>query len=230
MHRSLLTAAISVALVCATPAHAVRSPARRPTAARPIPACNARQLALVRAVRPAALARISTAKQIARGDSAMGSARVQNGRRFGQAIFAADLQREGGEQVLLDMQTRLGGPAVQFLCPPATHSYCHLWSAATERPNKVYLCPGFFSQNVEEKKRTLIHEAAHLAGIVTRTEQYCSTPFGCRASCSGADAWSHADNWAQFVNCATGAPALRSIGTTVRARPRARRSGAAAHK
>jgi hypothetical protein len=222
--RPIFVATLGVALFFAVPAHAAK--AKRGSAARREPAvraCDASHLRTIRAVLPAALGRIQTAKQLARGDSQMGQTRRQDARHLAQAIFNADLQREGGEQVLLDMQTRLGGPTLQFMCPPRNHSYCNLWDAATERGNnKVFLCPSFFSQSPEQKKRTLIHEAAHLAFIAVADERYCNTPFACTGSCSQSQPWQHADNWAQFVNCATGAPALPQDGITLRARARRR--------
>jgi hypothetical protein len=221
--RPIFTATLAAAVLTAVSAHAKAkgggsAPHREPA----VRACSASRVRALRSgVLRAALARIQTAKQLARGDSQMGQTRSQDARHLAQAIFNADLQREGGEQVLLDMQTRLGGPTLQFMCPPANHSYCHLWDAATERANnKVFLCPSFFSQRPEQQKRTLIHEAAHLAFIAVADEQYCNTPFECSRSCSQSQPWQHADNWAQFVNCATGAPALPQDGTTLRARRR----------
>jgi hypothetical protein len=225
-----ITATLVFGLLCAPAAVAKRqgSSSGHQAQERPVPACSSRQLSQVRAVRSAALARIQTAKQLLRGDPQMGSTRVQDAQRMARAIFGDDLQRVGGEDVLLSMQTRLNGPSLQYLCPPASHRYCNLWDAATEQPDKVYLCPSFFSQSAEQKKRTLIHESAHLARILTRDEQYCNTPFSCGAACpnTAGSAWDHADNWAQWVNCATGAPRLPEDGVTLRARRRRGRTAA----
>ena len=69
----------------------------------------------------------------------------------------------------------------------------------------VFLCSTFFSSSQEQQTRTLIHEAAHLAGIGSASlgEAYCPI-YDCETSCGGFDT---ADSWAHFVNCLSGQPA-----------------------
>lgn len=63
----------------------------------------------------------------------------------------------------------------------------------------IILCPGFFSDSSEQRIRTMIHEAAHLAriGKADLGESYC-VDFDCTTSCGGFDS---ADSWAHFVHC-----------------------------
>jgi hypothetical protein len=63
----------------------------------------------------------------------------------------------------------------------------------------IVLCPGFFANSAEQRVRTLIHEAAHVAGIgkADTSESYCVV-FDCEHGCGGFDS---ADSWAQYVNC-----------------------------
>lgn len=65
----------------------------------------------------------------------------------------------------------------------------------------MILCPPFFSGTPEQRIRTMIHEAAHLAGIGNAAlgESYC-VYFDCVDSCGGFDS---ADSWAHFVHCLT---------------------------
>jgi hypothetical protein len=71
------------------------------------------------------------------------------------------------------------------------------------RGNKppMVLCPPFFSGSDEQRVRTLIHEAAHLAGIGQPSgESYCAD-FDCDTSCGDANS---ADSWAHFIHCLGG--------------------------
>lgn len=66
----------------------------------------------------------------------------------------------------------------------------------------IVLCPGFFADSAEQRVRTLIHEAAHVAGIgkAAASESYCVV-FDCEHGCGGFDS---ADSWAQYVHCMSG--------------------------
>jgi len=66
----------------------------------------------------------------------------------------------------------------------------------------IVLCPTFFSDTAEQRIRTMIHEAAHLAriGSAALGESYCVI-FDCATSCGGFDS---ADSWAQFIHCLSG--------------------------
>lgn len=66
----------------------------------------------------------------------------------------------------------------------------------------IVLCPGFFRESAEQRVRTLIHEAAHVAGIgkADTGESYCVV-FDCEHGCGGFDS---ADSWAQYVHCMSG--------------------------
>jgi hypothetical protein len=68
------------------------------------------------------------------------------------------------------------------------------------RGNKapMVLCPPLFSTSDEERVRTLIHEAAHLAGIGQPSGESCRAFFDCETSCGDADS---ADSWAHFIHC-----------------------------
>jgi hypothetical protein len=74
------------------------------------------------------------------------------------------------------------------------------------RGNKppMVLCQPFFSGSDEERIRTLLHEAAHLAGIgQPQGESYCAM-YDCETSCGDANS---ADSWAHFIHCLAGAAA-----------------------
>jgi hypothetical protein len=80
------------------------------------------------------------------------------------------------------------------------------------RGNKppMVLCPPFFAGSDEQRVRTLIHEAAHLAGIGEPSgESYC-VDFDCDTSCGDANS---ADSWAHFIHCLGGGTA--DVPTTI---------------
>lgn len=66
----------------------------------------------------------------------------------------------------------------------------------------IILCPTFFNDTPEQRIRTMIHEAAHLAriGSASAGESYCLI-FDCETSCGG---FNSADSWAQFIHCLSG--------------------------
>lgn len=93
---------------------------------------------------------------------------------------------------------------IQIMIAPINDTECGFRQAYVRglRP-PIILCPGFFNGSVEERTRTMIHEAAHLAGIGNAGlgESYCGGIFDCAGSCGGFDS---ADSWAHFVHCLSG--------------------------
>ncbi len=66
----------------------------------------------------------------------------------------------------------------------------------------IVLCDAFFTQSAEERLRTMVHEAAHLAGIGQHDpEGYCAV-MDCSGPCPGA--FDSADSWSQYATCLTG--------------------------
>jgi predicted metallopeptidase len=89
----------------------------------------------------------------------------------------------------------------------------------------IVLCPDFFSASSEQRIRTMIHEAAHLAriGSADLGESYC-VDFDCVTSCGGVDS---ADSWAHFVHCLSGQRADQP--TTITGRSPARQGQTQQH-
>jgi hypothetical protein len=88
----------------------------------------------------------------------------------------------------------------------------------------IHLCPAFFRSTPEERARTLVHEAAHAAGIgEVDSETYCPV-VDCESGCGGFET---ADSWSHYVYClSTGRsdqPETVTSGTrTPRSRPTTR--------
>ncbi len=84
------------------------------------------------------------------------------------------------------------------------------WEAFAQRHGAIYLCPRFFALkgDREDLNRVgrLVHEASHVTGVgEPNGESYCIAGFGCSMSCGGdGDPYAVADNWGQFVHCASG--------------------------
>jgi len=66
----------------------------------------------------------------------------------------------------------------------------------------IHLCNRFFTQSPEQQTRTLIHEAAHAAGIGEASGESYFILFDCGAST--ADNWLVADAWARYIHCVSG--------------------------
>jgi hypothetical protein len=105
-------------------------------------------------------------------------------------------------EIVGQMRDRLG-PQLQTVRAPQNDPDCGNRAAYVVggRP-PVHLCPAFFSSTPEQRIRTMIHEAAHLAriGQASLGESYC-VDFDCTTDCGGFES---ADSWAHFVHCAGG--------------------------
>jgi len=78
----------------------------------------------------------------------------------------------------------------------------------------IIVCPRFFLQNVTQMRRTLVHEAGHVAGIdagsvytTLNPERYCNedSTIECRDPCSrlaSTNLLENVDAWSRFVECA----------------------------
>lgn len=117
------------------------------------------------------------------------------------------------------MKNILANPALQTVNVLSSDPRSHLRAAfVVNSTPPIHLCPQFFATSDEERIRTLIHEAAHLAKIGDpQGEAYYSrhncaneTPdisIGAPTTTRRAD---QADTWAKFVHCVSGQPPDRN--------------------
>lgn len=126
-------------------------------------------------------------------------------RALARKIFNEDLNMDQVTEIVGRMRDRLS-PGLSVVTAPTNDPECGTREGYV-RDNRVpvYLCPSFFSASSEQQIRTMIHEAAHLAGIgeASAGESYCGI-YDCETSCGGFNV---ADSWAHFVNCLSGQPA-----------------------
>jgi hypothetical protein len=111
-------------------------------------------------------------------------------------------------EIVSAMRDRLA-PGLATVRAPASDPECGARGAYVVglRP-PVHLCPAFFRGSAEERIETMIHEAAHMAGIgEPHGESYCGL-YDCASSCGGFDV---ADSWGHFVHCAAGRPAQQNV-------------------
>lgn len=123
-------------------------------------------------------------------------------RAMARRIFGQAMNMEQVGDIVMEMGHRLAGPSLTFTCAPQTDSNCgsRAGYVVGNRP-PVYLCPGFFGGSAEDRIRTMVHEAAHVAGIgEAMGETYCPI-FDCDSTCGGFDV---ADSWSHFVHCMSG--------------------------
>lgn len=110
---------------------------------------------------------------------------------------------------LMDSATNGG---VTFVCDPRTLDKCEKgpWSMFVRRGerNTMHVCPNFFTDGLEARRFTLIHESAHLAGVGDHVYLVTAGPIGlseCLAS-SGLKtevALDNADSYSWMVMCLT---------------------------
>ncbi len=86
----------------------------------------------------------------------------------------------------------------------STPSHCALRSAYYDSGDRlIHVCPGFASASLEQQTRTLIHEAAHAAGIGQSQGESYVVQYDCSFSYNDRNV---ADGWAHFVHCLLGLP------------------------
>ncbi len=135
-----------------------------------------------------------------RGDPAEEARR--RARRIARTIFGEDLNMEQVGDIVSDMGSRLANSSLPLTCAAANDPHCGSRAAyVVGNRAPVFLCENFFTgTNDEGRIRTMVHEAAHLAGIGEAVgESYCAF-YDCETSCGGFDV---ADSWAHYVNCVT---------------------------
>lgn len=176
---------------------------------------------VVERARMAAFARTVTARLQTVGVTPPGPSRAMDGsteaqlrsRELAQRMFHWDnpnMSQVG--HILGTMISRLS-PGMQWVAEPATDRYCRSWDAYVmgSRP-PVHLCPSFFRAGAEQRVRTLVHEAAHLARIgEVDGESYCVT-FDCQNGCGAG--FEAADSWSHYVHCLSGQRADRATTIT----------------
>jgi len=105
-------------------------------------------------------------------------------------------------EIVSQMRDRLS-PGISAVIAGKGDKYCGARAGyVIDHKPPIVLCDAFFHQSEEERVRTMVHEAAHLAGIgQSDPEGYCAV-MDCSGPCPGA--FDSADSWAQYVTCLTG--------------------------
>jgi hypothetical protein len=165
--------------------------------------------AVVEEARRAAFARTVNARLQTIGVTAPGPERVLypsteaqlRARNLAQLMFAWENPNMGQiADILSTMITHLS-PSIRWEANAQDQTCSRRKFAAYVVGNRppVHLCPAFFRSSREQQVRTLVHEAAHLAGIgEVEGESYCVV-FDCQGRCgSGFEA---ADSWSHYVHC-----------------------------
>ena len=121
---------------------------------------------------------------------------------------------------------------VTFECGPDVNKKCKDLGTMTGmyitrgKRNVIHVCPSFFGSGLESRRKLLVHESAHLAGVLGK-EEYIATfgPIG-SAEClkpsplSGEDAIGNADSYAWAVWCLTREPGITIVpGVEIKAQP-----------
>ncbi|MDB5014951.1 MAG: hypothetical protein JWQ25_3153 [Daejeonella sp.] len=107
-------------------------------------------------------------------------------------------------EIVSSIMTRLGSDTSIEIGPEITQCTGDMGWVAYVTGNRlpIHLCNRFFRSTPEQQTRTLIHEAAHAAGIGEPTGETYFPIFDCSAS--QADNWLVADAWARYIHCVSG--------------------------
>lgn len=148
-------------------------------------------------------------------------ARQLEAEALARRILRVDASRLDWVRDILDrMLTYLSSSRLAIDCASPNDPVCSLRAAYVvgHRP-PVHLCSRFFSAPEERRIQTMVHEAAHLAGIGQPDgESYCGR-FDCETECFDS---SVADTWSFFVHCASGQPSEQPVEIMPRPRGGAR--------
>ena len=136
---------------------------------------------------------------------------------IGKDVFGAQYDRAKARDKLDEISQVLASPDLR--CVHKDYSEWHYcddnggktaaWEAFAQKHGAIYLCPRYFAKKGAKddlwRIARLVHEASHVTGVgQTGGESYCVAGFSCEMSCGGKDdAMAVADNWAQFVHCAS---------------------------
>ena len=164
-------------------------------------------------------------------DRSQGGARGGNAARGASArdlavkLLDADPRKMTVEAVLANMFTVLTNKNMPVRCAKANESLCKEstargkpsgWGAAAfvmRYPRAMSFCPKFFTKSsvlgvslAESQIQTVVHETAHMAGVgfTSSDEEYCWDGLTCLQACGSGNPSASADNWGQFVHCASG--------------------------
>ena len=117
--------------------------------------------------------------------------------RTARKLIHPDLTLSQTTEIVGDMVSRLGNDA-QIVCGPERDE-CNSWNAyVVGNRLPIHLCNSWFNIGEEQQIRTLIHEAAHAAGIGEPESELYLPIWDCE---TGANNFHSADAWAHFVHC-----------------------------
>lgn len=130
----------------------------------------------------------------------LGEQQKRQAMRTARRLIRPTLQWEQTRDIVWEMVGELNSDD-KIVCGPERDE-CSSWDAyVVGNRAPIHLCNSWFGLSDEQKKRTLIHEAAHAAGIgEPEREQYLPI-WDCE---SGANDFHSADAWAHFIHCDSG--------------------------
>lgn len=117
--------------------------------------------------------------------------------RTARELIHPDLSLSQTTEIVGNMVSRLGSDA-QIVCGPERDE-CNSWNAyVVGNRLPIHLCNSWFNISEEQQIRTLIHEAAHAAGIGEPESELYLPIWDCE---TGANNFHSADAWAHFIHC-----------------------------
>lgn len=119
--------------------------------------------------------------------------------RLARKLVSPSIRSVRAVQRLIDNMLTVLSSNSTIVCGPEIEG-CRSWNGYVENLRApIHLCDSFFTQLTDEGRiRTLIHEAAHAAGIGDPDSESYLVFFDCE---TGMDDVTSADAWAHFVHC-----------------------------
>ena len=124
----------------------------------------------------------------------------QHARTLASRVFTDNPSLEKLGDVVKEMRRHLRG-RIATVCADVNEPFCSDHEAYVDKfQPPIHFCKKFFERPARQVE-TLVHEAAHLAGIGRASnEPYCLV-FDCKGACGDSGT---ADSWAHFVHCLSG--------------------------
>lgn len=157
---------------------------------------------VISAARQTAFFRVQNVKHKLSGlHPTLGAQRQREMMRLARKLVSPRVRSLSAVQLLIDTMMNVLTSDNSIVCGPEIDN-CSVWNGYVEGNSApIHLCSSFFGLSEEGQVRTLIHEAAHAAGIGNPEAELYIPIFDCE---TGADDFTSADAWAHFVNCASG--------------------------
>ena len=131
----------------------------------------------------------------------LGASQQRHAMREARRLVSPRVRNLAAVQLLISRMMNILTSDRAIVCGPEIAN-CNVWNAYVEdNSTPIHLCNSFFGIGFEQQVRTLIHEAAHAAGIGSPGAESYLPVFDCETN---ANDYNQADAWTHYVHCLSG--------------------------